>query len=111
MFRAILAACMIAGGAQAGEWQTKPVICGGEEETFSTLALMEQRLVYKAMQYTTVKDPDDLIDGLSDNPVLLHMAIYMNLDTGTYTVLEYHDLYKQFCLISYGNQGMFVNGD
>ena len=99
--RSVLIACLSIGGcapAYAGEMQTKPV-------TFSTLATFNQQKIYQAIQITTVKEPD----GFSDTPVLLPMSIYMNLDEGTYTVVEYHPAYKQYCLVSFGREGAFVN--
>ena len=32
-----------------------------------------------------------------------------NLDDKTYSILEYHPEYKQYCLISFGSEGKFVN--
>jgi hypothetical protein len=106
--RLVLIACLSIGGcasAYAGEMQTKPVMCGDQDETFSTLATFNQQKIYQAVQITTVKEPD----GFSDTPVLLPMSIYMNLDEGTYTVVEYHSAYEQYCLVSFGREGEFVN--
>tara|TARA_R110000823_G_scaffold253832_1_gene376227 strand:- start:35 stop:367 length:333 start_codon:yes stop_codon:yes gene_type:complete len=106
--RLVLIACLSIGGyapAYAGEMQTKPVMCGNQDETFSTLATFNQQKIYQAIQITTVKEPD----GFSDTPVLLPMSIYMNLDEGTYTVVEYHPAYEQYCLVSFGREGKFVN--
>ena len=106
--RSVLIACLSIWGcapAYAGEMQTKPVMCGDQDETFSTLATFNQQKIYQAIQITTVKEPD----GFSDTPVLLPMSIYMNLDEGTYTVVEYHPAYKQYCLVSFGREGAFVN--
>ena len=106
--RLVLIACLSIGGcapAYAGEMQTKPVMCGDQDETFSTLATFNQQKIYQAVQITTVKEPD----GFSDTPVLLPMSIYMNLDVGTYTVVEYHPAYEQYCLVSFGRGGEFVN--
>ena len=106
--RLVLIACLSIGGcasAYAGEMQTKPVMCGDQDETFSTLATFNQQKIYQAIQITTVKEPD----GFSDTPVLLPMSIYMNLDEGTYTVVEYHSAYEQYCLVSFGREGEFVN--
>ena len=106
--RLVLIACLSIGGcasAYAGEMQTKPVMCGDQDETFSTLATFNQQKIYQAVQITTVKEPD----GFSDTPVLLPMSIYMNRDEGTYTVVEYHPAYEQYCLVSFGREGEFVN--
>tara|TARA_R100000988_G_scaffold16293_1_gene8043 strand:- start:884 stop:1216 length:333 start_codon:yes stop_codon:yes gene_type:complete len=106
--RLLLTACLSIGGgalAYAGKIQTKPVICGDQDETFSTLRTFKQQKIYQATQLTTVKESD----GFSDTPVLLPMAIFMNLDEGTYTVVEYHPAYNQYCLVSFGREGEFVN--
>ena len=89
----------------AGTVQTKPVICGTPEETYSTLATMNQTKIFEATQITTVKAPE----GYAPDPTLLPMTIYMNLDDKTYTIVEYHPMYNQYCLISFGREGNFVN--
>ena len=85
----------------AGEWNNKPVICADKEETFSVISEKEQRLFAVAKQLTKVKDPDEG-NGLSDIPAILPWALYVNLETGSYTVIEYHEGYQSFCIIGFG---------
>jgi len=96
---------MLASVAQAADLQTKPVLCGTPEEAFNSVTLMDQQLIYTATQITTVKSPE----GFAPDPVLLPMSIFMNLETNTYSILEYHRDYNQYCLISFGKGGKFTN--
>ncbi len=88
--------------AFAGEWNEKPVICADQLETFGAMAAQDQVLIAIGKQVTRVKDPDEQ-NGIAVNPVILPWAIYGNLETGTFTVLEYHAYpYEQFCTIGIG---------
>ena len=35
-------------------------------------------------------------------PAMLPVAFYMNLEKKTYTIIEYHPTYSQYCIISFG---------
>jgi len=107
MYRWIAALCVLAGTAHAGQLQTKPVICGSEQEAFATVQIQNQQLIYKATQITTVKSPT----GFAADPILLPVSIFMNLDKKTYTIMEYHPRFAMYCIISFGNQGEFTSGD
>tara|TARA_B100000886_G_C20418234_1_gene490185 strand:+ start:478 stop:894 length:417 start_codon:yes stop_codon:yes gene_type:complete len=88
--------------SSAGEWNTKPVICADQLETFGSMASQDQVLIAIGKQLTKVKDPDEQ-NGIAVNPVVLPWAIYGNLETGTFTVLEYHaQPYDKFCTIGFG---------
>ena len=88
--------------ANAGEFQEKPVMCGPEEEVFPLIAEKDETLLVAGQQLTKVRDPDES-DGLSVVPAVLPFAMYVNLETNTYTVLEYHKApYNVYCIISYG---------
>ena len=89
----------------AQEWQDKPVLCGNKKELLKSLSEHNQDKVYQATQITKVKDDE----GYSDTPALIPVSIYMNKEKGTYSVVEYHPSYKQYCVISYGMNGKFVN--
>tara|TARA_B100000902_G_scaffold351244_1_gene361124 strand:+ start:301 stop:645 length:345 start_codon:yes stop_codon:yes gene_type:complete len=92
----------------AGEYNNKPVICADEEETFSAIGQKGEVLVGYAKQLTKVKDPDES-DGIAINPAILPWALYANLDTGTFTVVEYHKTpYNVFCTIGFGVEFEFV---
>jgi len=108
MIKATMAAAVLmlsSVASQAGQIQTKPVMCGTPEEAFNTINSMGQTKMFEALQITTVKSPG----GYALDPVLLPMMIYMNLDAKTYTIIEYHPAYNQYCLISFGREGNFVN--
>tara|TARA_B100000941_G_scaffold123446_1_gene87200 strand:- start:830 stop:1210 length:381 start_codon:yes stop_codon:yes gene_type:complete len=88
--------------APAGEWQEKPVMCAPKDEIFSMLADKEERLVFGGKVLGKVRDPDEA-DGLSQTPAILPFALYVNFETKTFTILEYHNHpYNQFCVIGYG---------
>ncbi len=88
--------------AFAGEWNDKPVICADQLETFGAMASQNQVLIAVGKQVTRVLDPDEQ-NGIAVNPVILPWAIYGNLETGTFTVLEYHAYpYEKFCTIGIG---------
>ena len=88
----------------AGEYQEKPVMCGSEEEVFPLFAEKNETLLMTANQLTKVRDPDE-DNGLSLTPAILPFAVYVNLETGTYTVLEYHkNPYNVYCVISFGTE-------
>lgn len=108
MFKATIAATALmftSVAAHSGTIQTKPVLCGTPQEAFGTVKFMNQTKMFEAVQITTVKSPE----GFSAAPILLPLTIYMNLDDKTYSILEYHPEYKQYCLISFGSEGKFVN--
>ena len=92
----------------AGNWNDKPVICADEDETFSALASKGEVLVGYAKQLTWVKDPDES-DGIAQSRPALPWALYANLDTGTFTVLEYHKTpYNVYCTIGHGVEFEYV---
>lgn len=99
---AVLLVVVLLTASKAGEWNDKPVICADQLETFGAMAEQNQVLIAVGKQLTKVRDPDEQ-NGMSVNPVVLPWAIYGNLDTGTFTVLEYHAYpYEQFCTIGFG---------
>jgi len=92
----------------SAEWNSKPVICADDEETFSAIASKGEVLVGTAKQLTPVKDPDEA-DGIASSRPVLPWALYANLDTGTFTVLEYHKApYNVYCTIGHGVEFQYV---
>ena len=88
--------------SNAGEWQEKPVMCAEEMEIFSMLEDKNETLVFGGNLLGKVRDPDEG-DGLSNTPAILPMGLYVNFETKTFTILEYHgDPYHVFCVIGYG---------
>ena len=91
----------------AGEWNEKPIMCADETETFQAIKTKKEELVLKATQFTKVRTDS----GLARKPVGVAIDMYVNPETGTYTIVEFHPTYKSFCVISYGiNFQVFLGG-
>ena len=80
-------------------WNEKPVMCASYEETFNIITEKGERLMWSAVQFTKVKGPDNTY---RENPEMLISAYYLNLNTRTYTILEYHPKYLVYCVTSWG---------
>jgi len=86
----------------AGEYNEKPIMCGSQIEILDMIDDKKEVLLVSGKQLTKVRDPDEG-DGLSDIPAVLPFAMYTNVDTGTYTAIEYHGVpYDSYCVISFG---------
>ena len=49
--------------------------------------------------------------GLAKKPVGVAVDMYVNPETGTYTLIEFHPTYKSYCVISYGTKfQVFLGG-
>ena len=96
-------ACLV----NAGEWNEKPIICADEFETFNVIKTKKEELVFKATQLTKVRTET----GLARKPVSVTIDMYVNPETGTYTMVEFHPTYKSYCVISHGvNFQVFLGG-
>jgi hypothetical protein len=97
-----IALCFLlaASVAIAGEWNEKPVMCASIPETMNIIEEKNEEALLGATQFTKVKEED----GYSDTPAILKMRMFANMDTGTYTIVEWHPAYEQFCVISYGTE-------
>ena len=92
---------------EAGEWNDKPIICADKQETFRAIKDKKEDLIFKATQLTKVRTDS----GLARKPVGVSVDMYVNPETGTYTIVEYHPTYKSYCVISYGlNFQVFIGG-
>ena len=92
---------------QAGEWNEKPIICANETETFQAINTKKEELIFKASQLTKVRTDT----GLARRPVAVSVDMYVNPETGTYTLVEFHPTYESYCVISYGvNFQVFIGG-
>lgn len=92
---------------QAGEWNEKPIMCANEVETFDAIKTKKEELIFKALQFTKVRT--DV--GLAKKPVGVAVDMYVNPETGTFTIIEFHPTYKSYCVISYGtNFQVFIGG-
>ena len=85
------------------EWNDKPILCGEDTDIFGLLAGRDERLVFKGIIGSKVRDPDNA-DGLADNMARLSFAMYVNFSTGTFSILEYHGApYDVYCIIAAGD--------
>ena len=92
---------------EAGEWNEKPVMCANEAETFQAIYDKKEELIFKATQFTKVRTET----GLAKKPVGVKLDMYVNPETGTFTIVEFHPTYKSYCVISYGtNFQVFIGG-
>ena len=91
----------------AGEWNEKPVMCADEEETFEAIFRKKEVLIFTGLEYAKVRSKD----GYKVTPAKLPFRLFANLETGTYTIVEYHPEYSSYCVISYGvNLQAFIGG-
>ena len=91
----------------AGEWNDKPIMCGDETETFAAIDAKKEELIFNATQVTKIRSET----GLAKNPVGLKLNMYVNPETGTYTIVEFHPSYESYCIISFGtNFQVFIGG-
>ena len=91
----------------AGEWNEKPIMCANEIETFDTIKTKKEELIFKALQFSKVRNEI----GLAKRPVGVAVDMYVNPETGTYTIIEFHPTYKSYCVISYGTKfQVFLGG-
>ena len=91
----------------AGEWNEKPIMCANETETFQAINTKKEELIFKASQLTKVRTDT----GLAKRPVAVSVDMYVNPETGTYTLVEFHPTYESYCVISYGvNFQVFIGG-
>ena len=92
---------------EAGEWNEKPVMCADEEETFEAIYRKKEILIFTGLEYAKVRSKD----GYKVTPAKLPFRLFANLETGTYTIVEYHPEYSSYCVISYGvNLQAFIGG-
>ena len=82
----------------AGEWNDKPVMCAEEQEVMYAIQEKKETLLFKSVQLTKVRSKE----GLQERIESLPLQIYVNFDTKTFTVVEYHPEHKIYCIVSYG---------
>ena len=83
---------------EAGEWNEKPVMCANQKETQEVIYTKNEKILFIGKGFSKVRTET----GLAHQPATLPFRFYVNLDTGTFTVLEYHPEYNTYCVISYG---------
>jgi|TARA_R100000426_G_C4769210_1_gene90246 hypothetical protein len=91
--------------ASSAIWQDKPIMCASKDEILMALDERSEIVRFYAMQETKVWDGEDL----KEQPVSLKLAIFVNSETNTYSIVEAHPTYKTFCVVSYGENFKEVN--
>ena len=87
--------------ANAGEWNEKPVMCEQKETALQLLRDKGEVLLMSGIQLAKVRDPDEP-NGYSPTPATLQLAVFVNIETKTFSILEYHPSYNSICIIAYG---------
>ena len=88
--------------AFAAEWNDKPVICENTKAALKAIQAKGEVLLMTGVQSAKVRNPDEP-NGLAYNPVHLPLQIFINLQTKTFTIIEYHASYNSVCIIAYGD--------
>ena len=88
--------------ANAGEWNDKPVMCAPTKETLKAIQSKGEILLMTGVQSAKVRNPDEP-NGLAANPVHLALQIFINIQTKTFTIVEYHPSYDSVCILAYGD--------
>ena len=91
----ILASIFITTPSLATEWRQKPVQCGDLES--ATQILADHGEVPLLGGLTNIRGPDD------KQPFMYPFYLFVNPDTGTFTLLEHHVAGNEVCIIGYGN--------
>ena len=86
----------------AGEWNDKPVMCENTRVTLKAIQAKGEILLMTGVQSAKVRNPDEP-NGLADKPVHLALQIFINMQTKTFTIVEYHPSYDVICIIAYGD--------
>ena len=89
---------LVSTHAWGGSWNDKPVMCAEEQEVQSAIKEKSETLLFNAVQLTKVRSKE----GLQERIESLPLQIYVNFDTKTFTVVEYHPEHKIYCIVSYG---------
>ncbi len=94
--------CLIvfALGANAGEWNEKPIICE-QKDIFEKLMVKQGKIILGAgSMLATVRTRT----GLSDIPAVLPMRLYINPKTKQFTIVEWHRDYNSYCILAFGEE-------
>lgn len=91
--------------ASSAIWQDKPIMCASKDEILMALDERSEIVRFYAMQETKVWDGEDL----KEQPVSLKLAIFVNSETKTYSIVEAHPIHKTFCVVSHGENFKEVN--
>ena len=78
----------------APEWRQKPVQCGSSETAMKILEEHNEKAIVGGL--TNVKGP-------KGNNAYFPFYLFVNSETGTFTIIEYHLDSNEVCVIGYGN--------
>ena len=87
---------------EAGEWNDKPVMCEKIKIALKAIQAKGEILLMTGVQSTKVRNPDEP-NGLAEKPVHTPLQIFINMQTKTFTIIEYHPSYDSVCIIAYGD--------
>ena len=87
---------------EAGEWNDKPVMCEKIKIALKAIQAKGEILLMTGVQSTKVRNPDEP-NGLAEKPVHTPLQIFINMQTKTFTIIEYHPSYDSVCVIAYGD--------
>ena len=94
-----IGAVLMIHNAIAGEWNEKPVMCEQKEIALDTVRSKGELPLMTGVQSTKVRDTD----GLSDVPAHIALQIFVNHQTKTFSILEFHPSINSVCIIGYGD--------
>jgi hypothetical protein len=76
------------------EWRQKPVQCGSSEAAMKILEEHGEKAIVGGL--TRIKTHKGVTE-------LQPFYLFVNTDTGTFTVIEYHIDNEEVCILAYGN--------
>ena len=77
----------------AQEWRQKPVQCGNPESALQILSTAEEKALVGGL--TTILDTNG-------SSTLFPFYLFVNTESGTFTIIEYHLSSNEVCIIGYG---------
>ena len=96
-----LISALLSLSAWAGEWQNKPILCLEKQEILDKLkAENNEALDWNALQ-TTYLITDD--GKLATDVIYIPVTMYSNKETGSYVIVEYHEQFAMYCVLSQGS--------
>tara|TARA_B100000424_G_C22870886_1_gene463769 strand:- start:510 stop:845 length:336 start_codon:yes stop_codon:yes gene_type:complete len=80
-------------------WNDKPVECMSFNSANIIITEKNEEKIFSGLQNTMVRSEN----GLAEEKVKIPVAIYANFEYNTFTIVEYHEGYDSFCIISEGD--------
>lgn len=96
-----LISALLSLSAWAGEWQNKPILCLEKQEILDKLkAENNEALDWNALQTTYLITEDGK---LATDVIYIPVTMYSNKETGSYVIVEYHEQFARYCVLSQGS--------